>query len=118
MVAHAFNFRRQRQVDLCEFKDNLVYRASSRTGSKATEKPSHKKPKNNTTTKNDKQDIKINNTGMVFDPKNDYTLISRVFHNRAWKMAWSLTCLSHKLEDLSPDTQGLYEEAWYDSMNL
>ena len=30
---------RQRQVDLCEFMANLVYRASSRTGSKATEKP-------------------------------------------------------------------------------
>ena len=29
---------RQRQVDLCEFEANLVYRASSRTGSKATEK--------------------------------------------------------------------------------
>ena len=33
MVAHAFNSstRRERQVDLCEFKASLVYRASSRT---------------------------------------------------------------------------------------
>ena len=30
---------RQRQMDLCEFEASLVYRASSRTGSKATEKP-------------------------------------------------------------------------------
>ena len=30
---------RQRQVDLCEFEASLVYRASSRTNSKATEKP-------------------------------------------------------------------------------
>ena len=29
---------RQRQLDLCEFKASLVFRASSRTGSKATEK--------------------------------------------------------------------------------
>ena len=31
--------RRQRQADLCEFEATLVYRASSRTGSNATEKP-------------------------------------------------------------------------------
>ena len=30
---------RQRQMDLCEFKVSLVTRASSRTGSKVTEKP-------------------------------------------------------------------------------
>ena len=30
--------RRQRQVDLCEFKASLIYRVSSRTGSKATER--------------------------------------------------------------------------------
>ena len=30
---------RQRQADLCEFEAILVYRASFRTGSKATEKP-------------------------------------------------------------------------------
>ena len=30
---------RQRQTDLCEFKAILVYRVSSRTGSKAAEKP-------------------------------------------------------------------------------
>ena len=30
---------RQRQVDLSEFKASLVYRASFRAGSKATEKP-------------------------------------------------------------------------------
>ena len=30
---------RQRQVDLWEFKASLVYRASLRAGSKATEKP-------------------------------------------------------------------------------
>ena len=31
--------RTQRQVDFCEFEASLVYRASFRTGSKATEKP-------------------------------------------------------------------------------
>ncbi|CAO2593744.1 hypothetical protein LEMLEM_LOCUS7412, partial [Lemmus lemmus] len=31
--------RKQRQADLCEFETSLVYRASSRTDSKATEKP-------------------------------------------------------------------------------
>ena len=41
VVAHTFNPStwRQRQADLCEFEASLVYRASSRTGSKATEKP-------------------------------------------------------------------------------
>ena len=29
---------RQRQVDFCEFEANLVYRVSSRTGSKATQR--------------------------------------------------------------------------------
>ncbi|KAM7330605.1 hypothetical protein ACRRTK_009794 [Alexandromys fortis] len=37
---------RQRQADLCEFETSLVYRASARTGSKATEKPCLEKPKN------------------------------------------------------------------------
>ena len=36
---------RQRQADLCEFETSLVYRASSMTGSKATEKPCLEKPK-------------------------------------------------------------------------
>ena len=36
---------RQRQVDLCESEASLVYRASSRTGSKTTEKPCLEKPK-------------------------------------------------------------------------
>ena len=31
--------RRKRQADVCEFEASLVYRASSRTGSEATEKP-------------------------------------------------------------------------------
>ena len=35
--------RRQRQVRLCEFETSLVYRMSSKTGSKATEKPCVKK---------------------------------------------------------------------------
>ena len=41
VVGQAFNpsIWGQRQADLCEFKVNLVYRASSRTGSKAIEKP-------------------------------------------------------------------------------
>ena len=42
VVAHAFNIPalgRQRQADLCEFETSLIYRASSRTHSKATEKP-------------------------------------------------------------------------------
>ena len=30
--------RRQKQVDLCEFEASLVYRVSSKTGFKATEK--------------------------------------------------------------------------------
>ena len=30
--------RKQRQADLCEFEVSLFYKASSRTGSKATEK--------------------------------------------------------------------------------
>ena len=32
------NTQRRRQVDLCEFKASLVYRASTRTGSKATQR--------------------------------------------------------------------------------
>ena len=39
--------RRQRQVDLCEFKANLVYGASSRPVSKATERKPILKNKNN-----------------------------------------------------------------------
>ena len=41
--------RRQRQADLCEFEASLVYRASSRTGSKATQRNPilKKKRKNN-----------------------------------------------------------------------
>ena len=40
MVAHAFNsaLGRQRQMDLCEFKANLVYGASSRIGTKAIQR--------------------------------------------------------------------------------
>ena len=41
--------RRQRQVDPHEFEASLVYRASSRTGYKATEKPCLKKNQNNNT---------------------------------------------------------------------
>ena len=37
--------RRQRQADLCEVEASLVYRASARTGPKATEKPCLEKPK-------------------------------------------------------------------------
>ena len=36
---------RQRQADLHEFETNMVYRVSSRTGSKATENPCLEKPK-------------------------------------------------------------------------
>ena len=44
-VAYTFNAR-QRQADLCEFKANLVYKASSKTGSKTnTEKIRLEKPK-------------------------------------------------------------------------
>ena len=32
-------FMRQREAGLCEFEASLAYRVSSRTGSKATEKP-------------------------------------------------------------------------------
>ena len=41
VVAHAFNPSnwRQRQADLCEFETSLVYRVSSKTGSKATQSP-------------------------------------------------------------------------------
>ncbi len=42
---------RQRQADLCEFETCLVYRASSRTGSKATEKPCLEKQKKKQTKK-------------------------------------------------------------------
>ena len=44
--------RSQRQADLCEFEASLIYRASSRTGSKATEKPRLKKSKIEKTCKN------------------------------------------------------------------
>ena len=36
---------RQKQADLCEFEARLVYKGSSRTGSKAAEKPCVEKPK-------------------------------------------------------------------------
>ena len=36
---------RKKQVDLCEFEASLAYRASSRKGSKLTEKPCLKKKK-------------------------------------------------------------------------
>ncbi|EGW02466.1 hypothetical protein I79_018299 [Cricetulus griseus] len=36
--------RRQSQADLCEFETSLVYRASARTTSKATEKPCLENP--------------------------------------------------------------------------
>ena len=39
--------RRQRQVNLCEFEASLVYRVSSRTGSKATQRNSVLKNKTN-----------------------------------------------------------------------
>ena len=39
VVVYAFN-PRQRQADPSEFKASLVHRASSKTGSKATQKPS------------------------------------------------------------------------------
>ena len=49
VMAHVFNARtwEAEETDLCEFKASLVYSASSRTGSKATEKPCLKKPKTN-----------------------------------------------------------------------
>ena len=51
---------RQGQADLCEFEASLVYRASSRTGSKATETLSRKNKKQ--TTKPNKQTKKQNKT--------------------------------------------------------
>ena len=36
---------RQKQVNLCEFEDSLVYRVSSRTGSKATQRNTVSKKK-------------------------------------------------------------------------
>ena len=42
--------RRQRQADLCEIKDRLVYRASARTGSKATQRNPVSKNKTKQTT--------------------------------------------------------------------
>ena len=42
---------KERQTDFCEFKASLVYRASSRTGSKATEKPCLQKQKEKQTNK-------------------------------------------------------------------
>ena len=41
---------RHRQGDLCEFDASLIYRASYRTGSKATEKPCLRKQNKTTTT--------------------------------------------------------------------
>ena len=47
VAAHAFNpiTGRRRQADLWKFEASLVYRASSKAGSKATEKPCLKKIK-------------------------------------------------------------------------
>ena len=48
--------RRQRQADLCEFKASLVYRASSRTGSKAIQRnPVSKNKKQKQTNKQTKK---------------------------------------------------------------
>jgi hypothetical protein len=44
-------FVKQKQVDLCEFKANLVYRVSSRTEDRATEKSCLEKPKKKKTKK-------------------------------------------------------------------
>ena len=41
----ALRRQRQRQVDLCEFEASLVYRVSSRTGSKAIGKHCFKRKK-------------------------------------------------------------------------
>ena len=41
----AYRRQRQRQVELCEFEARLVYRVSSRTGAKTTEKLCLEKPK-------------------------------------------------------------------------
>ena len=38
-------FGRQREVDFCEFEASMVYRVSSRTGSKAPGKPQLKSKK-------------------------------------------------------------------------
>ena len=47
---------RQRQVDLREFKASLVYRMSSRTDSKATEKPCLEKKQTNKKKKKKKKE--------------------------------------------------------------
>ena len=55
VVAHTFNpSTREAQADLCEFEANLVYRASSRTSSKTTEKPWLKKTNKQKQTKQQK----------------------------------------------------------------
>ena len=46
---------RQKQVDFCEFKANLVFKVSSRTGSIATEKPCLEKKQINKKTQTNKQ---------------------------------------------------------------
>ena len=52
---------RQRQADLCEFEASLVYKASSRTGPKAIEKPRLEKNKTSKQTKviNTAEDWKV-----------------------------------------------------------
>ena len=55
--------RRQRQADLCEIKDRLVYRASARTGSKATQRKPVSKNK-----------TKTNNTNQPTKKKNPYII--------------------------------------------
>ena len=49
----------QRQADHCEFEATLAYRASSRTGPKATEKPFLKKTKNKNKRKKKKKRKKV-----------------------------------------------------------
>ena len=48
--------RKQRQADLCEFKASLVHRASSRTGSIATENPVSRKKKSSPSSRTNKED--------------------------------------------------------------
>ena len=47
-MAHALipALGRQRKADLCEFEDSLVYRMSTMTNSKATEKQNQREEKN------------------------------------------------------------------------
>ena len=50
MAAHTLilAYRRQRQANLCEFEASLIYRVSSRTGSKASERNKTKQNNNKT----------------------------------------------------------------------